>query len=187
MEVKENWVISNRFVKAFECSEFNCKKKFSREESLKCHKRTHIPDSYKFQCDKCGKKFLYKSKLAIHKDSHNPSRACSLCGKTVSTKQALDRHMQRCENDFKFNCPVCKKGFPMEQKFVEHLRVHTKEKPYECSKCGRRFPREKSLINHKRRHEGIKPYTCDKCPWTGFDHSDRYHHMKKKHSVSVGL
>ena len=177
----DNSVKSNKYAKSFKCPELNCGKSFSWEESLKYHQRTHKPESYKFSCDECSKTFMFKSKFEIHKESHNPSRTCTLCGITVATKRSYDHHMQRCLNDFKFKCPICNKGFSTEQKLVSHLRVHTKEKPFECDKCDKKFPALSTLKSHQRRHEGLKTYSCDQCSWTGYDHSDRYHHVKRNH------
>ena len=169
------------YVKRYKCLKQNCKKAFSWAESLRLHVKTHDPGAYKFFCDKCDNKYLYRSKFELHKETHNPWRMCSTCGVTLPSKAIYDRHVQRCENKFKYSCDICKKGFTGTTKLVDHIRVHTKEKPYSCNQCDRKFVRKEKLKGHKRRHDGIKSIKCDLCTWTGYDSSDLCHHRKRHH------
>merc|ERR1711915_226837 len=168
-----------KYDKAYICEITGCGKAYSWAESLRLHKRTHKDDAYKWTCEECGKKFMFKSVLEDHKELHNPFRQCKVCGALIATKRKFDRHMQRCDNNFKYPCDLCGKGFTKEGKFVEHLRTHTKEKPYTCEKCGVSFARKGKLKTHTNRHNGIKNYKCEYCPWEGYESSDRAHHMKK--------
>ena len=177
----ENIIDEGNFPKIYKCTEPNCEKAYSWKESMQMHhRRTHNPKNELF-CEECGKMYIHKSTLKLHKESHNPWRMCSTCGITVDSKLKYDRHIQKCENSYKFTCDICKKGFTSTQRLVNHIRVHTKEKPFPCDRCDVKFSRSDKLLAHKRRHDGIKSFKCDQCSWSGYDSSDLCHH-KKKHS-----
>ena len=165
--------------KIYRCTD--CEKTFESKNSLNLHQRSHNDDNYKYFCEECPKKFIMKCTFSAHQETHNPFRVCQVCGSTIATKKAFDRHVQRCTNNFKHKCEACSKGFLSRNKLVEHIRTHTKDRPFECDECGSKFGRESGLLSHKRRHAGIKPYQCKLCSFAGYDSADVAHHRQRAH------
>ncbi|XP_061750559.1 gastrula zinc finger protein XlCGF57.1-like isoform X3 [Nerophis ophidion] len=90
------------------------------------------------------------------------SSNCSVCGKTLSCKTSLTRHL-RTHTEKPFNCSVCSKRFYLKAKLTVHMRTHTGEKPFSCSVCDRKFTSKIYMKGHMRTHTEENPVICPVC------------------------
>uniref|UniRef100_A0A671TUJ0 C2H2-type domain-containing protein n=1 Tax=Sparus aurata TaxID=8175 RepID=A0A671TUJ0_SPAAU len=82
--------------------------------------------------------------LKVHLRTHTKvTITCTECGKGLSSKEALNRHMI----------------------------IHAGERPYQCSECGLHFNRMSNLTAHMKIHTGVKLYVCGVCGKASFTQS----------------
>jgi len=80
-------------------------------------------------------------------------RDCRECGKTFTTKQALERHFMQHTGERPFKCDECEKAFRTIFAMKQHKITHTDEKPFACH-CGVQFTLKASLKRHEEKaHE----------------------------------
>ncbi|KII68237.1 PR domain zinc finger protein 14 [Thelohanellus kitauei] len=97
------------------------------------------------------------------------SYACAKCGRTFSSQNYLNRHMQytSCVDDCPsrtFACTQCSRKFQREERLKVHVKqVHEGHRPYRCQSCNKTFSQSSSLTKHMRTHTGERPYKCKFC------------------------
>ena len=115
-----------------------------------------------FTCGVCGESYARKIKMTQCQVSHSgeqvpvqqakPSEkyTCDLCGKELSTKNILQRHMIDIHSEVKpFTCDVCCKGFARLPMLEEHKLAHSELKQFVCTDCGNSFRRKSVLKRHQ--------------------------------------
>uniref|UniRef100_A0A671UAP6 C2H2-type domain-containing protein n=1 Tax=Sparus aurata TaxID=8175 RepID=A0A671UAP6_SPAAU len=108
-----------------------CGKHFGTSAKLKLHEKLHSERDKAFLCDVCCKTFYMIGELKVHLRTHTKvTITCTECGKGLSSKEALNRHMI----------------------------IHAGERPYQCSECGLHFNRMSNLTAHMKIHTGVKLY-----------------------------
>uniref|UniRef100_A0A671UAV9 C2H2-type domain-containing protein n=1 Tax=Sparus aurata TaxID=8175 RepID=A0A671UAV9_SPAAU len=106
-----------------------CGKHFGTSAKLKLHEKLHSERDKAFLCDVCCKTFYMIGELKVHLRTHTKvTITCTECGKGLSSKEALNRHMI----------------------------IHAGERPYQCSECGLHFNRMSNLTAHMKIHTGVK-------------------------------
>lgn len=92
----------------FSCDLCNPPQLFHYSDAVKWHKIRYHDHPAPFNCSTCNRRFIHEKSLKTHEKAHqeNGSLAvtCPICGKSVSEKRHLKRHI-RTHADHKFNCP----------------------------------------------------------------------------------
>ncbi len=80
-----------------------CNKKFSRQSSVRKHKRVSHELINKFKCELCHRQYIYRYELKNHMASHENKRSfkCDVCNQTFNTKKNLIAHHNRNHNTTK--------------------------------------------------------------------------------------
>ncbi|XP_073454944.1 uncharacterized protein [Aquarana catesbeiana] len=106
-----------------------------------------------------------KNKRAwTHKSrSGKTSPPCDVCGKVLSDRRTLKKHLQIHTGQRTYQCSECDKSFSYKSHFNSHIRMHIGERPFPCNQCGRRFIKHQHLVLHQVVHTGEKPYSCPVC------------------------
>lgn len=151
----------------FNC--FECGKSFYTKISCAEHLATvhniHIPNVEKF-CFECKAEFENPFRHAM---THNNAFECNLCGLCLSTKEKLEKHMERhkCNEKRPFPCDICFLAFSCLNHVQSHkLSVHAppEERSLACSVCPKRFAFKHELKKHFfTAHTAIKNIACPFC------------------------
>ncbi|KAJ6645700.1 UPF0314 protein [Pseudolycoriella hygida] len=106
---------------------------------------------------------------------------CPKCGKSLSSKLCLRRHIKATHSDGRpFECNVCKMKFQDSPNLRRHTLLHSCKKPifllppinriplladkipFKCDVCGKPFKTQKYLKRHKQIHSNNRPsFKCD--------------------------
>ncbi|GAB0093931.1 hypothetical protein DMENIID0001_091240 [Sergentomyia squamirostris] len=125
---------------------------------LRVHMASHQPERRKHVCTVCNKTYLYLTNLKFHMQSHQEPRfCCGICGRKLSKKHHLRRHMNIHINVKPYPCAYCDKSFRSHSNRSNHTRTHTGEKPYSCQICYAKFATNTGLHQHHRHNH--KPIT----------------------------
>ncbi|KAK3587409.1 hypothetical protein CHS0354_028788 [Potamilus streckersoni] len=115
---------------------------------------------------------------------------CKICGKVLTKKHNLRRHMAVHNMEKRHRCPVCEKAFARKDVFEKHKVVHTGEKSYQCHLCGKiysqnahlqrhvynsHFPQQSVKTKSTRSHE---TFQCNICRNTFLLVESLHHHIK---------
>jgi len=102
-------------------------------------------------------KFTYKSPLLKEKVN------CDTCGKELSNKYALKRHMEFHEG-ITVKCTICDKDISRPN-FDKHLKFHQGDKSFACDICEYTFVTSCDLKRHKYTHidNDARPHKCSDC------------------------
>lgn len=107
---------------------------------------------------------------------------CTLCPKSYSHTQALNRHMGTehgtGDGQAKKECPYCPRVFNRADGLTKHIRTHTNERPYSCKFCDKKFKQGGELKEHIRTHTKDVLYRCGICGKTMTTRMGYYYHMK---------
>ncbi|XP_041475069.1 zinc finger protein 37-like [Lytechinus variegatus] len=150
---------------AFKCS--TCGKAFLQKSVYTTHVKTHMDkeEREKHYCELCGNVYLSKYDHIIHMEWHSQRYKCETCGKVLSTKRTLERHINSVHTkEIKFPCEICGKEFYNPERLRWHAQNHIAEREFECDICGKAFLRARSLKKHKELvHTDAGHCICEVC------------------------
>ena len=78
---------------------------------------------------------------------------CNICGKQLTNKANLKRHLLVHTGIRAFQCTICNKSFGHAWNLERHMRLHTGEKPFGCEVCGQTFALKQQLDRHSAVHQ----------------------------------
>ena len=109
-----------------------------------------IKESTTFECDICSKVYKTSSNFTKHMQTKHESQSevfqCQICSKFLASKQALQRHMVKCQAR-SFMCSICQDTFSSEDEMKVHKKIHTT-----CSICGKDMRFASKLTRHMKVH-----------------------------------
>ncbi|KAF7235356.1 hypothetical protein EYD10_17817 [Varanus komodoensis] len=75
----------------------------------------------------------------------------------------LPKRKQGLTLETPFQCPKCGKSLSRKDHLVRHLHIHLAEKSHRCPSYGKMFFEHSDLIRHERIHIGERPHKCSFC------------------------
>ena len=170
-----------------------CGKLFWYMSTLRRHqKKVHnldLTSTDDLVCRKCNKQCKTAHLLLRHEKVHRneaqaqAERQCTVCGRLMSDKRALERHMLTHTGERAFMCSTCGRMCPSRSELLAHERTHTGEKRHACSKCDRRFGQIGQLRYHEINYHCENPtmYVCNLCGHQ-FKHQQLLKHHMQMHT-----
>lgn len=96
-----------------ETYEYCCNMKLARNWEMLDHVLLHV-DKDAFKCKSCDSAFQNRADLHFHKKEHHPvapnSMVCELCGKVLTCRSMLKKHMEMKHTESRYKCTYCDKG-----------------------------------------------------------------------------
>jgi hypothetical protein len=141
-------------------------------------------DLKKHECHICGKIISSRGNLNKHLAIHDPDKKfpCKLCDLKFNQQRDLNTHsMQIHTGERPHICKICGKGFVHKHYLSEHMDYHTGERKYQCPQCGKCFQSTSTLVKHSERHKGQRDHQCDQCSKSFFVHVDLRSHVRLVH------
>lgn len=148
----------------FECSKIFYSKVTCAEHMASVH-NVHIANIEKF-CFECKTEVENPIRHAM---KHNNDFECSLCGICLSTKEKMEKHMERhkCTEKRPFTCDICFLAFSCMNHVQTHklsLHVPPEERSLACTACPKRFSFKHQLKAHfSQAHLEEKRFACPFC------------------------
>ena len=120
------------------------------------------------KCQHCDQSFGLVKELNSHtRDNHaDKPFQCQVCGRTYSSKNALDRH-SRVHTGFPFVCGRCTFVCQFRYEMRDHLKKHTGTQRWPCPRndCQLNFSSKRGLNQHMAVHTPDS-FKCEYCPKT---------------------
>lgn len=133
-------------------------------------------------CDICGKTVHSVQAFQKHQRSHG-SHKCSKCASLFKTDLQLQEH-ERSHDNNEYPCNSCELSFKTALDLVLHRYTHIKS--YSCHYCGytsKGKTRKASMINHIKRHEDKWEFWCNICNRGLMTKRNYEDHMEKHAAV----
>ena len=112
---------------------------------------------------------------------------CELCGKILSNKKNLKKHLKLHSNIRNYICKICNKSYKRSDHLRRHMISHDPEPNYyECEFCLKRFNLNYHLTSHIQNvHEQtkLKVYKCPDCDLYFQKKSKLFLHQENYHNV----
>jgi hypothetical protein len=125
----------------------------------------------------------YETKSGIN----NLQNKCELCGKILSNKKNLKKHLKLHSNVRNYICKICNKSYKRSDHLRRHMITHDPEPNYyECEYCLKRFCLNYHLTSHLQNVHGkakIKVYKCPDCDLCFNKKSKLFLHQKNFHNA----
>ncbi|CDW56400.1 zf-C2H2 6 and zf-C2H2 and zf-C2H2 4 domain contai ning protein [Trichuris trichiura] len=161
------------------CDVGNCKKTFGNRKALYDHKvLVHRLLGAK-RCQKCSKEFGSNNALLRHQRTHDGYRCTkSDCQMVFATYVLLRRHVAKNHSKRSVSCPQCGRTISRRVDLEKHLQVHEKHVDCPVSGCSMRMHPSR-LARHLKVRKTVaflsyKPFArescCQRCQSFGFWH-----------------
>ena len=112
---------------------------------------------------------------------------CELCGKILSSKKNLKKHLKLHSDVRNYICKICNKSYKRSDHLKRHMITHEPQPNYyECELCLKRFCLNYHLKSHMENVHGqkqIKVYKCPDCDLYFHKKSKLFLHQKDFHNV----
>ncbi|CAL4096808.1 unnamed protein product, partial [Meganyctiphanes norvegica] len=158
-----------------------CGKMLKNKMCLKIHLRMHSGEKFSCsQCDRAYySKSALSSHELMHTGERNVE--CPECGKKFFAELHVKRHIKKVHgtSDKEYLCSVCGKSLRTKEKLKEHMRKHSDDRPFVCKECGKGFKYSSNLRTHLLAHEGKKPQMCSICSFGCMTKANLKLHMAK--------
>jgi len=136
-----------------------CHKVLSRPSQMLAHLQAKHEKKFSFFCDICSKGFSRKDTMKDHKLTHMNEEERSKFFATTTSKRYVrmlnqtPRSMQQFARVADKTCPECNKIFVTPSAMKNHLNSrHERKIMFHCDVCQRGFFRKDSLRIHERTH-----------------------------------
>ena len=153
---------------------------------------THVSPSSPMFNDIIKSKEEYETKSGIEnlrEENNNIQNKCELCGKILSNKKNLKKHLKLHANIRSYVCKICDKSYKRSDHLKRHMITHNPEANYfECELCLKRFSLNYHLTSHLQNVHGkkkIKVYKCPDCDMYFQKKSKLFLHQKNFHNLVI--
>ena len=155
----------------------------------------------KYKCKTCSMEFVRQHWAKNHCKPF--SWVCDQCGTSISKKNNVKRHIQRCEKaKTKVNlpkveptiqdrtCMFCERVFKNKKTCQSHIyKVHQKgEGEFKCSNCDFECRKSGYLKKHVTLvHKASEQFNCEECDITYLSANGLRRHKKTAHSIKAKI
>ncbi len=111
---------------------------------------------------------------------------CTICNKTLSSKQSYDQHMKNVHQKIKdYKCDLCDFTTGREGVLRRHIKSkHEQSEIFYCELCSFKSYIKGSVQSHVRYvHDKIKPFECDMCDAAYSYGRDLKKHKERLHGI----